>query len=300
MASTQSEVCLGLDVGGSAIKAVAFRAPGEILARHEIASHAATVGPEGVQAAIQETVAYLKSQGFAFSRIGIGCAGSVDFAHGVVINSPNFAHWSNVPIRDWAQERFLVQVALDNDANCAALAEWKLGRAAGSQHMVLLTLGTGIGGGLVLDGRLYRGASGSAGELGHITIHANGIWCACGNRGCFERYCSASALAEKFPSLSAKEVFERARQEPYLSAVRTFIAELQVGLTSVANAFDPECLVLGGALSDGLLPYFEQIELWVKQHAFPSVGANIRLVHAQHGTWSGAIGAALLTESLSS
>lgn len=297
MASTQKGACLGLDVGGSAVKAVAFQAPGEILARHEVASHAVTEGPDGVHDAIEAVVSHFRGAGLPFDKIGIGCAGSIDFERGVVINSPNFAEWSHVPLRDWAQEKFRVPVALDNDANCATLAEWKLGAARGARHVVLLTLGTGIGGGLILNGSLHRGATGAAGELGHVSLHADGKWCPCGNRGCFERYCSASALSEKFPDLSAKEVFERAASEPYRSAVRTFIEELEIGLTSLANAFDPECLVLGGAVSDGLLPYFEQIEKFLREHAFPSVGANVRLVHAEHGTWSGAIGAALLAES---
>ena len=145
----------------------------------------------------------------------------------------------------------------------------------GSRNMVLYTFGTGVGGGLILDNKLFVGSTGSAGELGHFSINTNGIQCACGNIGCFERYCSASALQKTIKDQTAKEIFSRSNESPFKEAVYQFIHDVKVAITSAANVFDPDRILLGGAVANGLAPFLTEIELWVQQHAFPAVGKNV-------------------------
>src|SRR5207244_2747805 len=115
----------------------------------------------------------------------------------IVATSPNFSAWRNVPLKAWVEQDHGLPCSVENDANCALVTEWKIGNAQVFQNALLVTLGTGIGGGLLINGNIYRGATGTAGEIGHLSIHADGIPCNCGNVGCFERYCSASSLARQ-------------------------------------------------------------------------------------------------------
>lgn len=295
--SKGSRLALGLDIGGTNIKAVALSPVGQILEQHQNPSHA-DISPTAVREAIRATVRQFTPLD-SITSIGIGCAGSVDHERGVVRNSPNFARWNNIPLREWMAEDFSLPVVVDNDANCAVFAEWKLGTAQGAKNVVLLTLGTGIGGGVVIDDRVYRGSTGTAAELGHFSIHADGIWCSCGNRGCFERYCSASALVGKVAGKSAEEIMEKANEEPYKTIVSTFIDELSIGITSLANIFDPDVFVLGGAVSLGVVNYLGRLQGFVKRHAFPAVGERMRIGVSKFGHQSGAVGAALLSSNTS-
>ena len=298
MASTSKiPAVVGLDIGGTRIKAVALSAGGgesQTLGQFEGPS-ATQSGPQAVRRAAIAAVNQLRAEGLSIESVGVGCAGSVDSHKGIVRTSPNFAAWKNVPLGGWLSEDLGVYACVNNDANCAVFCEWKLGNAKGANNVVLLTLGTGIGGGLVLGGRLYRGSTGTAGELGHFSIRADGIECPCGNRGCFERYCSASALRERAGSFSAREIFSRA-SEPYFSnLVQTFLDDFKIGLTSLANIFDPDCILIGGGVANGLAHHFPMLESWLRQHAFPSVGESVRLRVTYFGNLSGAIGAALLS-----
>ncbi|NBX75038.1 MAG: ROK family protein [Proteobacteria bacterium] len=291
---TKGPNTLGIDIGGTKLKAIALSNKSDILKELSIPSRA-DQGPNFVREAVQEAVHIFQEAGIKFSGIGIGCAGSVDHHAGVVRNSPNFAHWSNVPLRDWIQSDFKVPVAVENDAKCAVYSEWKVGAGKGCKNLVLLTLGTGIGGGLILDGRLFRGATGTAGELGHLSIHTEGIPCPCGNQGCFERYCSATAVKNQAKGVSPKEVFSKASIVPeYKKIIEEFIFNFQVALVGIANMFDPEVILLGGAVTDGLSIYLDKISEHVKSHAFPAVGANLSIKTTQFKNLSGSLGAALL------
>jgi len=293
---TKAPITLGIDIGGTKLKAIALSPSNEILKELSIPSQA-DQGPNFVRKSVREAVQLFQDSGIKFSGIGIGCAGSVDHHAGVVRNSPNFAHWSNVPLREWVQEDFNVPVAIENDAKCAVYAEWKVGAGKGCKNLVLLTLGTGIGGGLILDGRLFRGATGTAGELGHLSIHTDGIPCPCGNQGCFERYCSATAVKNQAKGVSPKDVFSKASIVPeYQKIIEEFIFNFQVALVGIANMFDPEVILLGGAVTDGLSIYLEKISEHVKSHAFPAVGTNLTIKTTQFKNLSGSLGAALLVK----
>lgn len=291
---TKAPITLGIDIGGTKLKAIALSAQDEIIKELSIPSQA-DQGPEFVRKAVREAIHLFQKAGIQYTGIGIGCAGSVDHHSGLVRNSPNFAHWSNVPLRDWVQEDFKVPTAVENDAKCAVYSEWKVGAGKGHHNLVLLTLGTGIGGGLILDGRLFRGATGTAGELGHLSIHTEGLPCPCGSQGCFERYCSATAVKNQANGVSPKEVFSKASIIPeYRKIIDEFIFNFQVALVGIANIFDPELILLGGAVTDGLAIYLEEISKHVKTHAFPAVGAKLSIKTTQFKNLSGSLGAALL------
>ena len=195
---------VGVDLGGTNIVAGAMPEDGsrEIAMRSE-----PTLADEGadavvnriaqmIETVIAETSAETGATRDDFVGVGIGSPGPLDREHGIVIVTPNLG-WRNFPLRDEVANRVGLPASLDNDANCATLGEWWCGAAKGGRHVVGLTIGTGIGGGLILDGRLFHGASDVAGEIGHTTIDSTGRRCKCGNYGCLEAYASGPAIAER-------------------------------------------------------------------------------------------------------
>lgn len=292
-----SPTALGLDIGGTNLKAAVLQLPNRIGLEFHIPSRA-NEGPDGVRAAIREAVAKAKSSGALFDSIGVGCAGSVS-PQGTVRNSPNFSHWKDVPLKEWVETDHSVRAVVENDANCAAVTEWTMGSAQGARNVLAVTLGTGIGGGLIIENRLFRGATGTAGEIGHFSIQANGIPCNCGNTGCFERYCSASGLKRKLPGVSAEQIFLPENRDQYGPVVDEFLQYLGVGLTSLVNVFDPEVVVVAGGISAGMGPHWKTIREHVKEHAFPAVGAKVQILPAKYESNSGALGAALIALGVS-
>ncbi len=291
MTTTVKRTAIGLDIGGTRLKALALQTPDIILDQVEVDSDASQ-GPEAVRSALRKTVEVFKKRSIVPDAIGIGCAGSVDPRTGIVRRSPNFSHWKDVPLKEWARLDFGVPIAIDNDANCAAVSEWILGSGKGLQNFVLLTLGTGIGGGIVANNQLVRGNTGTGGELGHFSLYANGELCPCGNFGCFERYCSGTAIRRRAGDVSSKEVF--ANPEKYSAVIAGFLADFQAGLTTIANIFDPEAILLGGQVSLGVAAHLPQLQEWVQSHAYPPIGNHVKVLPAKFGNLSGSLGAALL------
>ncbi len=290
---TSQNCRLGLDVGGTDIKAAILSNQNRVLNQFKLPSLAAH-GPQSVRKAIAlgiETALKINSN---INSLGIGCAGSVNIESGVVFSSPNFRDWNDVPLATWVQSDCGLPVTVHNDANCATVAEWRLGAGRGFSSLILLTFGTGIGGGAIINDQLFTGASGTAGELGHLSISFNGIPCSCGNTGCFERYCSATALTSQLPNRNAQEIFAGAQgDEQCRVVVDSFLTALNVGLVSIANIFDPQCILLGGGLAQGFPPYISAISNQVKKHCFPVIGKNLVVRICELGNWAGAIGAAL-------
>ena len=150
VSTSQKPITLGLDVGGTRIKGIALDSDQQITRSYEGPSDAQK-GPKGVRRAIGLAIEYFRSNGLTISHIGIGCAGSIDSKKGTIRNSPNFVDCNGIPLQKWIEDDYRLPVIVDNDANCAVLAEWKLGNAIGHRNVVLLTLGTGIGAGLILN-----------------------------------------------------------------------------------------------------------------------------------------------------
>jgi glucokinase len=300
---------IGIDLGGTKMAGLLVREDGEVLASEERAT------PEQTDAILEDLAglaASLRQPGV--EAIGIGVAGMVDFATGAMPFAPNLP-LRDVPIRDTVAEATGLRCVVDNDANAAGWAERTFGAARGHDHVLLLTVGTGIGGALITDGRLYRGSHGFAGEIGHIVVEPGGPMCGCGNRGCWEQVASGQALdrlarqdverdAHGGIALAAAgaavtghhaAAAARAGDQPARRIFADVGRRLGEGIAGLVNVLDPEIVVVGGGVAeeeDLLLEparaaFWETVEL---RRGRPEVP----LVPAMLGNEAGAIGAASL------
>jgi glucokinase len=317
-------VMVGVDIGGTK---VALGLVGEDGSLHGDAREDVTltggdaVFVEGLIGSVRRAVAESREEVLG---IGLGCAGTIDSARGTVIESPNLPV-RDLPLATLVRDAIGLPVVLDNDANAAVWAEVQAGAARGLRHVVMLTLGTGVGGGLVLDGRLFRGAAGGAGELGHMVVMAGGEVCACGRRGCLEAYASGTALqrtAERIADAVGRGLVEEGKGTDYgrgllrlhrqdrLSgesvgalalegdaaagnAVFEVSRWLGVGLANLANVFNPEMIVVGGGLSrlgDLLLEPAREILRRTALH--PSGDAQVAIAELRNA--AGVVGAGLV------
>ena len=232
----------GVDIGGTSVKMSLFQPEkGLVLIRR-----APTL--QGSPAEIVERIARFLEP-YSVEAIGVGTADAVDLRDGTVCASN--LDWDHIPLQRMLSERLSLPVWVDNDAQTALMAEWYDGACAGIRDAVYLTLGTGIGGALLLDGRPWRGRFNVAAEFGHMITHADGKPCRCGRRGCFEGYASATALRDMSGGLSAKQVMDGARQgdERLSELFACYVHELCIGLANLNVIFTPEVMVLGGGLS---------------------------------------------------
>ena len=260
---------IGVDVGGTKIAAGVVTADGELVATARRETPASDV--EAIEAGVADLVAELRRD-HEVSGVGVAAAGYIDATRSVVLFAPNLA-WRNEPLREDLERRTGLPVLVENDANAAAWGEFRFGAARDVDDMVLLTVGTGLGGGVVIDGALLRGAYGVAAELGHVRVVPNGILCGCGNRGCWEQYASGKALvreARELASSGAKSaapllglaggdasqitgpMVTRAAQDGDPASVEllaTLGRWLGEGSASISAVLDPAMIVLGGGVS---------------------------------------------------
>jgi glucokinase len=308
---------LGVDLGGSKILTAVVDSQGEMLSSDESMTPA-TKGREAViQSILDSAHRVLKQANIAISgicAIGVGAAGISNPEAGILFSSPNLPGLRNVLLRDIMQERLGKKTFLINDANAAALGEFYFGAARGARNFIYITLSTGIGGGIVIDGKIYTGAIGAAGEVGHMTIDDNGPICNCGNKGCWEMLASGTALAREaryrikegvktsilkyaegdIEKVTAQVIHTAAEQGDSLA--KELIARtgyyVGVGLANLINIFNPELIVIGGGLSnigDMLLgPAFKTAGERAYKEAFQAV----RFASAELGRNSGVLGAA--------
>lgn len=294
---------LGVDMGGTKISVGRVGISGCLLGE-PLTLPSRAVDFEAVVdvicAAVRKEIA---QAGPGVAGVGVGCAGTIDRENGVVVTSPNLP-LENAPLVRRLREELSLPVIIENDANAAAVAEHRVGAAVGMQHVVLLTLGTGIGGALILGGKLYRGAHGAAGELGHMVVEADGEPCRCGRRGCWEQYASGTGLRRvafrtvglfERGAFSGESVGALAREG--VAAAKVALAEianwLGLGIVNTVNIFDPEMVVVGGGLGNlGELLLGPARE--VLKEALPPGRDQTRLVSAALGADAGLIGAGLL------
>ncbi len=282
-----NELRIGFDVGGTAIKSALIDPAGQVLARDRRPTGAAS-GPDSVIAAIEAAHATLDDP--AVERLGVGFAGQLDPSAGRIRQSVNLVGWQDYPLRDELARRLGKPVTLCNDSTAYAYGEALLGAGRGARSVVCLTLGTGVGGGIVLDGVPWLGAQGGAGEYGHTCVDPNGRACGCGGRGCLETVCSASALGD------VKALADEARGGGS-KAVETFEtagAALGMVLGQIANTLSPEIVVIGGGMS-GAWDLLEPSALRAMEaHSFAHNRAGMRVVKGLLGDDAGPIGAALM------
>lgn len=312
----EQKLILGVDLGGTKIATALATAQGEILARGRRPTPA-QAGPDAVIKSICATIdKILAAKNLEPSQllgIGIAAAGIIDSDKGKVISSPNLPGWHEVPLGDAVEQRFGIPVYLGNDATLAALGEWRFGLKKGIANLIYITVSTGIGGGIIAGGKLYTGACGVAGEIGHMTIDVNGPKCNCGNIGCWETLASGTALAREavkqirggaktsiielvngdISKIDAKVVSLAAKQGDELA--KELISRLGyyfgIGLVNLVNIFNPELILIGGGVAKmGDLLLQPAIKI-VKERAFSTPAATVEIKPALLGDDSGILGA---------
>jgi glucokinase len=318
--TVREQFIVGIDLGGTNIAAGAMPLDGtrEIAMRMipTLAEGGAAAVVDRIAALVEDVIAQTRSETGAersdFLGVGIGSPGPLDRARGVVIVTPNLG-WRDFPLREEVSSRVKLPATLDNDANCATLGEFWCGAAKGGRNVVGMTIGTGIGGGLILDGKLYHGASDAAGEIGHTTIDSTGRRCKCGNYGCLEAYTSGPAIAERarevlevdedtllvqmvdgdVKKITAQTVFEASKRgdRVALEVVRDTAHFLGVGVSNLINIFNPDTFVIAGGVTQAGDLLFEPLRAEVRRRAFkPSVEA-CRIVPGALPLSAGVVGA---------
>jgi glucokinase len=311
---------VGVDLGGTKISVGAMPADGSRqLALHSkptLAERGADAVVERiaemVETAIAGTIAETGVARDAFLGVGIGSPGPLDRERGLVITTPNLG-WHNFPLRDRVSHDVGLRATLDNDANCATVGEWWIGAARGARNVVGLTIGTGIGGGLILDGKLYHGASDVAGEVGHTSIDSTGRRCKCGNYGCLEAYASGPATADrarealaggedsllvamvdgKLDDLTAQHVYDASKRGDSVAGevVRETARFIGTGIANLLNIFNPDVVVLAGGVAQAGEELFGPVRAEVRRRAFKPAVDACRIVPGALGGSAGVVGA---------
>ncbi len=280
---------LGLDIGGTKSAAVLGDETGRVLAR-EAGPTPQGPWPEAVafMIGLLHTVRPAHAQ---ITALGVSCGGPLDSRTGVIHTPPNLPHWTDVPLRDLLQNEFQLPVWVENDANATALAEHQWGAGKGTRDMAFLTMGTGIGAGLILDNQLYRGRRDLAGEIGHATILPNGPPCLCGKFGCLETLASGTAIGrigrERYhdSALTAHDICARARlQDPLaLEIIHDAALHMGIGLANLLQTLNLERIVLGTlAVQAGDL-LLEPIRKSAQDHCWPRVWKGVSILPAALG-----------------
>ena len=317
----RQQYIIGVDLGGTNIVVGAMTMDGsQHLSVRSIPTQS-SLGDEGVANRIvtlveQVILDTIKETGIArsdFIGVGVGAPGPLDRERGIVLVAPNLG-WLNFPLRDRVHDRLGLPTTLDNDANCATFGEWWQGAARGSRNAVGLTIGTGIGGGLILNGALYHGASDMAGEVGHTTIDLNGRHCKCGNYGCLEAYASGPAIATRarevmvreegesvipsmvngrFEDITAQIVYDAAKAgDPVASEiVRDTARYLGAGIANLLNIFNPDTVVIAGGVTAAGDTLFVPLRAEVRRRAFSPAVRAAKIVPGTLPGTAGVVGA---------
>jgi glucokinase len=304
---------LGIDVGGTKCLGVLLDDEGTIVAETR---QRTPYDPDALLDVLTDIVDELSGGGGPVATVGVGAPGLITL-DGVLQSSPNVPEVTQLDIAGGLSRRLERTVVVGNDATCAALAEWRQGAGRGLDDLVMITLGTGIGGGIVAGGRLVLGRNGFSGEFGHMVVDPDGPPCPCGRRGCWERYASGSGLAQLARAaaiggrlrrvvqvagddvaLVRGEHVQAAAEEGdpgALAVIDEFARWVALGLVNLTNAFDPAAFVLGGGLAEGAHLYLEPIQRWFSELLYaPDLRPHPALTFAELGEHAGAIGAALL------
>lgn len=307
---------VGIDLGGTNIAVGIVDSDYRILAKHSIP----TLAQRPYQGIVKDMASAVR-QALELAHIsledcdgiGIGSPGACNMQTGVVVYSNNIS-WNNVPVCEELRRYLPLPTALSNDANCAALGEVLAGAAMGCASAVLLTLGTGVGGGIIIDGKIYAGVASAGAELGHTLLLLDGEECTCGRKGCLEAYASATALIRQTrraalahpestlakispEQINGRSAFDamRAGDPAAQAVVETYIRYLSAGITDMVNIFRPEAVILGGGICHEGETLLAPIRNYISEHAFGGAAAPQPLLTAAAlGNDAGIIGAAML------
>lgn len=322
----QARYVLGADIGGTKLSTVLATCEGEIVHKVRRPTEAHRGSAFGVARLIEmlrQTKAACpdvdaRSSAPQIAGIGVACGSPMDAEQGIILGPPNLQSWNPVPIKAILERRFGLYTRLENDANAGALAEWLFGAGRGRRHVIYLTMGTGIGGGLILDGRLYRGANGNAGEIGHMrVVDAGGPLCGCGKHGCLEAFCSGPSIARRIrqalseapdsdlarqmrerldgdlDQVTAEHLFSAAREDDPLALrlVDETAHYMGVALANVIQAFNPEVIVLGTIATAQGDFFLDRVRRVVHAETWPQMSACVKIAASPLGSRVGDYGA---------
>ena len=313
---------IGIDVGGTNVKIALVDDNGKSIYSNSVPTYA-KMGYEytvnNIKQAIKDLMKETNTTPSDIEGIGFDFPGQVDCKTGVVKLAPNIPGWVNVPIAQMIEDEFHIPTRIDNDVRCAALGELKFGAGKGCENFICITVGTGIGSGIVINGKVVRGATNAAGELGHIKLQMNGgPICGCGDTGCLEAFASGPAIvamaqeyikggkSTKFREMAAVEGGEitpymvaKAAEEgdPVAKRIFEIVGEyIGIGLTSVINLLNPEKVIIGGGVAESGELLLGPIRKTIKERAMVVAGNAVEIVPAQLGNSAGVIGASMLIE----
>ncbi len=313
---------IGIDVGGTNVK-IALVDEGKIIYSNSVPTYA-KMGYEytvnNIKQAIKDLMKETNTEAKDIQGIGFDFPGQVDCKTGVVKLAPNIPGWVNVPIAQMIEEEFNIPTRIDNDVRCAALGELKFGAGRGCENFICITVGTGIGSGIVINGKVVRGASNAAGELGHIKLQMQGgPICGCGDTGCLEAFASGPSIvamaqdyirggkSTKFREMAAAEGGEitpymvaKAAEagDPVAKRIFEIVGEyIGIGLTSVINLLNPEKVIIGGGVAEAGDLLFDPIKRTIKERAMVVAGEAVEIVPAELGNSAGVIGASMLIDA---
>lgn len=303
----QSDFIIAADLGGTNLRAASISREGAILHQTKIRTPRTDQPDDIVRAFIagmnecgERTVA----AGGRVGALSIAVPGTIDARTGTVLKAPNVPSLQGFALGAAMEAASGLPVIISNDADAAAMGEVWQGAARGRNDIIMLTLGTGVGGGVVMGGELWRGSHSAAGELGHVTLEAYGEPCPCGARGCLEVYASATAIVRMAreagiagaATLTARDVYDKAKAGDLaaLEVFRRMGSYLGIGIASLINVLDPELVVIGGGVAAGWDAFIEHIKREVQARAFSAVGKSVEVVPASCGDDAGILGAAYL------
>ena len=307
------EYAIGIDLGGTSVKYAlidnegVFHFQGKLPSKADVSAEA-VIGQ--LILAISEVKTFAEEQGYTIEGIGIGTPGIVDASNRVILGgAENIQGWENIHLAERIEAEFGLSTLLGNDANLMGLGETMYGAGQGATHVVFLTVGTGIGGAVVIDGKLFNGFDNRGTELGHVPLIANGEPCACGSIGCLEHYASTSALVRRFSkriseagiSYSGEEINGELIVRLYKKGDKIASESLNEhcdflghGIAGFINIFSPQKIVIGGGLSEAGDFYIQKISDCVHRYAIRDCAVNTQIMAASLGNKAGSIGAASL------
>jgi glucokinase len=304
-------VVIGVDLGGTNTRTALVARSGDILEKQK----EETLAAEGHEKVIAKLIRNIDRQranadqyGRRVAAVGVGAPGVIHEQTGVVVKSPNFPDWNDLPLKQILERELKLPVFIENDANAAALGEQWRGAAKDIRSMIFLTLGTGVGGGIILDGRIWHGADGMAGEVGHMTIIPDGRTCGCGNRGCLEMYASSRGIVMTFKAMCAgkhldaegrkeitsAQIYQAARNGDTVAhlVMKDMGRHLGIGIANLINIFNPEMVVIGGGVKAAWDLFIDATREEVRKRAFAYTAERTKIVPSMLGDEAGMVGAA--------
>lgn len=304
-----SRVVIGVDLGGTNLRTALLSSEGDILDKRK----EATCASDGWKKVVLRLIHNIERQqevaikrGLSVTAVGVGAPGVIQVDRGIVVKSPNFPDWNNLPLQDELEKVLSLPVMIENDANAAALGEQWRGAGKGIGSMILLTLGTGVGGGIILNKKIWHGADGMAGEVGHMTIIPDGRKCGCGNTGCLEMYASARGIVQSYrdaggasesgpqAEITSAQVYQAANDGNALAVkvMQDMGRMLGIGIANLINIFNPEMVVIGGGVKDAWPLFIDTMRSEIRKRAFEVPAVRTEIVPSSLGDDAGMVGAA--------